>query len=70
MLPGELSRCQIAERAVRAVVIVILPPRFDNSFGLFPVLEYLAVQALVPKLIDEALDVTILPETARIDEQG
>ena len=38
--------------------------------GLFPILENLPIQTLVPELIDEALNIAILPGTARVYEDG
>ena len=55
---------------MRPVVIVLLPPVFYNGLSLFPVPEDFTIQALIPQLIVEALNIAILPWAARIDEQS
>jgi len=48
-LCDELVRCQVPERAVWAVVIVIHPPGFDDSLRLGERRKLVHVQTLVPQ---------------------
>ena len=50
--------------------VVMAPPRFDENLGFLERIEYLSVQELVTQSGIEALDVTILPGRARLDESG
>ena len=54
---------------MRSERVVVSSPTFDQHLGLAKRREHLAVKQLVPELRDEALAVTILPGTARPDEQ-
>jgi hypothetical protein len=49
--------------------IVKPPPLLDEDDGLGKRVEDLTVQELVAQLAVEALDVPVLPRTARLDEQ-
>ena len=51
-------------------MVVEVPPSLDDHAGLPHVVESLAVQALVAELAVEALDVAVLPRSARRDERG
>ena len=50
-------------------MIIIQPPAIHNVPCLGQVQEQLAIEAFIPKLAVEALHVSILPGTARFDEQ-
>ena len=50
------------------VVIVLIPPSLHNNLSLFPVPKDFTVQALVPQLIVEALNIAVLPGTSRLNE--
>jgi len=54
---------------MRPVVIIIQPPSIDNISRLGEIQEQLTIEALISKLAVEALDVSIFPGTARLDEQ-
>ena len=49
----------IAERAVRAFSVVVVPPFFDDNLGLFQRIEDLSIEKLVAKARVEALDVSV-----------
>ena len=52
------------------MVIVIQSPTIYNIPRLSQAQEQLAIKAFVPELTVEAFNVTILPRTTRLDEQG
>ena len=67
MLPmqrGELGRRHSAATAVRPDLVVVLPPRGDGGPGLRQRLEPMFIQAFIPELAVEALDVTVLHRPA------
>ena len=47
---------------------MLLYPGFHNGLSLFPILADFTIQALIPQLIVEAVDVAILTGTIRFDE--
>jgi len=51
------------------MVIVIQPPPIHNVSRLGQAQEQLAVEAFIPQLAVEALDIAILPRAAWFDEQ-
>src|ERR1700722_17076335 len=57
----------IAERAVRPHSVEVEPPGLNQRLDLGQTEEQLTVEQLVAKLTVEALAVTILPGTARLD---
>ena len=57
---GELRWWHAPTAAVRPDLVVVLAPSLDGCLGLMQVLEPLLVQALVPELAVEALDVAVL----------
>ena len=70
MLPmqrGELGGRHSAATAVRPDLVVVLPPGSDGGPCLRQRLEPMLVQAFVPELAVEALDVAILHRPARLD---
>src|SRR5205807_5434596 len=66
----ELCRREVAERLVRAVRVVVLPPVVDQDLGFQYRVDHLAVEQLATLLVVVGLDVGILPRGARLDEQG
>jgi len=52
---------------MRANPIVVAPPAFDDNLSLFQRVEDLAVEELVTQARIEALDIAVLPRTARRD---
>ena len=66
---SSLCKRAVAEGAVRALAVVEVPQLLDDCLGFSGILEPLAVQALVTPLAVEALDVAVLPWTARLDER-
>jgi hypothetical protein len=50
--------------------IVVVPPAFDDGLGLAQGVEDLAVEEFVPQARIEALDIAILPRTARRNVGG
>ena len=65
---GELRRRHSLAAAVRPDLVVVLTPVRDARSGLLQCLEPLLVQALVPELAVEALDVAVLHRPARLDQ--
>ena len=61
---SSLCRRAVAEGAVRALVVVEVPPLLDDDLGFSDISEPLTVQALVTQFAVEALDVAVLPWTA------
>jgi hypothetical protein len=59
----------VAEGAVRALMVVEVPPLLDDDLGFSGISEPLTVQSLVTPLAVEALDVAVLLWTARRDER-
>ncbi len=59
--PLDRFRCrrELSERAVRADVVVLVPPAFDQHSGLLERVEDLAVEQLVSELADQRLDVAV-----------
>ena len=51
------------------MVIVIHPPSIQNVSRLSQAQEQFAIQTLIPQLAIKAFHVSILPRTARLDEQ-
>ena len=64
----ELRRRLPAQTAVRPMMIIIHSPSIHNILRLRPAKEQLAVEAFVAQFAIEALDVAILPRTARRNE--
>src|SRR5215203_5875158 len=64
---GELGRCQIAERAVGAVGVVLDAPGLDDDLRLEERAELFDVQQLVAAATVEALDEGVLPRRAGLD---
>src|SRR5690554_5054465 len=60
----------VPQRAVRSLVVVVLPPVRDQDFRFVQGREELQVQELVAQASVEALVETVLPRRARLDEQG
>ena len=65
---GELRRRHSLATAVRPDLVVVLAPEPDGRAGLLQRLEPLFVQALVPELAVEALDVAVLHGPSRLDQ--
>ena len=63
----ELLRGQIAKARMRPVVVVVLPPSFDDDTRFDPVPEPLHAQTLVAELAVEAFGGAVLPRLARLD---
>lgn len=59
-LLSELLRCQVPEGAVRAAVIIIVPPRFDDRLSIGERDELMNVQAFIAEAAVERLDDDIL----------
>ena len=57
---GELTRGQVAERAVRTMVIVIPTPRFDDGFRVVQRCELMHVETLVAQAAVERFDVGVI----------
>ncbi len=55
---------------MRADVIVMMPPLFENDLRFFQRMERLRVQAFIAQAAIEAFVVAILPWAARLDVQG
>ncbi len=68
MLLGEAGRWHPIATAVWPDFVVVLPPGSDGSPGLLQRLEPLLVQALVPELAVEALDVAVRHRATRLDQ--
>lgn len=66
--PSNGGRGLVAMGAVRPLLVVELPPAFDQDLGLGTAAEPLPVQQLVPQLAVEAFDEPVLPGAARRDE--
>ena len=60
----------IAQRAVRANLVVGAPPAFDEHRGFPPRFEALAMEQFVPPRAVHTFDRAILPEAAGFNEQG
>jgi hypothetical protein len=54
---------------MRSYSILVPPPLLDQDAGLFERVENPPVQQFVPQFPDERLDVSVLPQAARLDEQ-
>jgi len=63
------SRGTIVKRAVGSSRVVVAPPVFNQHLGFCQRVEDLAVEQFIPKLTIEALDITILPGAAFLNEQ-
>src|SRR5215218_3336510 len=63
-------RRAVAERGVRAHLVVVASPALDHDLGLAQAVEDLAVEQLVPQAGAEALHVPVLPRAARGDVGG
>src|SRR5690606_36246723 len=66
---GVLSRCEVSERAVRTLGVVLEAPTLDNRTGVGQVHKPMLVQAFVAQPAVEALDVGVLHRLARADER-
>src|SRR5450830_469813 len=65
---GELGWRHAVAATVRPALVVVLPPGGDGRPGLHQRLEPLLVEALVPELAIEALDVAVLHGPPRLDQ--
>src|SRR5450830_835928 len=65
---GELGWRHAVAATVRPDLVVVLPPGGDGRPGLHQRLEPLLVEALVPELAIEALDVAVLHGPPRLDQ--
>lgn len=65
---GELRppRCLVAQNAVRPLLVVVAPPRFDEDDGLSPDGKPLRRQAFVAEAAVKALVGAVLPGLARV----
>src|SRR4028118_812715 len=63
-------RRAVAERGVRADLVVVTPPALDHDLGLAQAVKDLAVEQLVAEPGVEALHVPVLPRAARGDVGG
>jgi hypothetical protein len=68
MQSGELGGRHPSATAVRANLVVVLPPSGDCCPGLGKGLEPMVVQAFVPELVVKALDLAVLHWPARFDQ--
>src|SRR5262249_33930952 len=64
----KLRRWTIPQRAVRSVIVVVLPPGFDSLLRVRHTDEPMLVEAFVPKLAVEALGVGVLRRLSRPHE--
>ena len=53
--------CLVAQRAVRALIVVFRAPRFKDNLRIEQAAEEFPAQTLVTQLVVEALDVGVLP---------
>src|SRR5262249_10904884 len=65
---GKLGRCQVPERAVWPIVVVVAAPGFDLLPGVVEREELMHVQALVAQASVEGFDEGVLHGLARSDE--
>ena len=71
MLGGKLSRRYQSDRSAWSHLVVVLAPDGDDLAGLRQGFEPVLVEAFVPELAVEALDVGVLGGLARLDyDQG
>lgn len=68
MLGGKLSRRYPSDRSVWSHLVVVLAPDGDDLAGLRQGFEPVLVEAFVPELAVEALDVGVLGGLARLDK--
>jgi hypothetical protein len=68
--PGLWGGRAVAERAMWAVAIVVIPPAPDEDLSFFEGGEDLAVKEFVPEFAVKRLDVAVLPGAARFDKEG
>jgi hypothetical protein len=55
---------------VQTILILLPSPLLDDDLGFLQSAKDFTVEHLIAKLAVEALNVTVLPRTARLDEQG
>ena len=60
----------ISQAGVRADVVVVVSPLFQNDLRLFQRMEGFTVQAFIAQAAIEALVIAILPRAARFNIQG
>ena len=65
---GEFGRRYAAQATVRPDLVMVLAPDANGGSGLVQRLEPMLVQALVPELAVEALDVAVLHRPPGLDE--
>ena len=63
------SRGTVTQCTVRSARVVMDPPPFDDHLSFFQRVEDLPVQTFVPQLAIERFAVSVLPRTARFNEQ-
>jgi hypothetical protein len=59
-----LRRRQVAERAVRALIVILISPLLKDDLRFQETAEEFPVQALVAQLVVKALDVAVLPRVS------
>ena len=69
MIGGKLGRRDASATAVRSDLVVVAAPLGEDVAGLSQRREPVLVEALVPELAVEALDVAVLHGSARLDQQ-
>lgn len=68
---GQRFRRAIAERTVRADVVVVMAPLFDQDLCFLEAVEDFLIRAFVTQFAIERFAVTVLPGVARLDvERG
>ncbi len=67
-MSNELLGCHIPNRAVRPLLVVFPPPRFDHELRFLQGQKPVLVEAFIPKLAVEALDKGILHGLSRLNE--
>ena len=67
---GHWCRRLVAKASVRADVIVMVSPLFQQNLRFFQGIEGLRIQALITQAAIEAFIVAVLPRAARFDIQG
>lgn len=70
VIAGTLGLAVCSPRANAALGVVVLAPGFDDDLCLGEALEDLAVEQFIGQLRIEALTITVLHGTARLDERG
>jgi hypothetical protein len=68
MVRNELLRCHSSDRAVCPLLVIFLPPRFDDELRFLQRYKPVSIETLIPELAIKAFDEGVMHRFARLNK--